>query len=61
MWTDRLREADAQRYTILAENEGLVGFANIFLEDDSRWGALLDNLHVAADTNGVASARGCWH
>ncbi len=47
IWADRLGEADAQRYTILAENEGLVGFANTFFDGDSRWGALLDNLHVA--------------
>jgi ribosomal protein S18 acetylase RimI-like enzyme len=48
VWTDRLREADVKRYTVLAENVGLVGFANTFFEHDSRWGALLDNLHVAA-------------
>lgn len=48
VWTDRLRDADALRCTILAENDGLVGFANTFFDEDPRWGALLDNLHVAA-------------
>ncbi|MGI8904249.1 MAG: GNAT family N-acetyltransferase [Solirubrobacteraceae bacterium] len=47
VWTDRLREPNPQRCTILAEYGGLVGFANTFFDDDPTWGALLDNLHVA--------------
>src|SRR6266511_3801296 len=47
VWTDRLREPDPRRCTILAENRSLVGFANTFFDDDPTWGALLDNLHVA--------------
>jgi ribosomal protein S18 acetylase RimI-like enzyme len=47
VWTDRLREPDPRRCTILAENGGLVGFANTVFEHDPTWGALLDNLHVA--------------
>jgi ribosomal protein S18 acetylase RimI-like enzyme len=47
VWTDRLREPDPGRCTILAEDGGLVGFANTVLDDDPTWGALLDNLHVA--------------
>jgi GNAT superfamily N-acetyltransferase len=46
-WTDRLREPDPRRCTILAEDGGLVGFANTFFDEDPTWGALLDNLHVA--------------
>ncbi len=46
MWTDRLREPDPRRCTILAEDGRLLGFANTFFDDDPRWGALLDNLHV---------------
>jgi GNAT superfamily N-acetyltransferase len=46
VWTDRLREPDPRRYTILAETGSLVGFANAFFNDDPTWGALLDNLHV---------------
>jgi ribosomal protein S18 acetylase RimI-like enzyme len=46
VWTDRLREPDPRRCTILAENGSLVGFANTVLNDDPTWGALLDNLHV---------------
>jgi ribosomal protein S18 acetylase RimI-like enzyme len=47
VWTGRLRNPDPRRCTILAEDGGLVGFANTVLDDDPRWGALLDNLHVA--------------
>jgi ribosomal protein S18 acetylase RimI-like enzyme len=48
VWTDRLREPDPRRYTILAEDRRLVGFANTAFDNDPTWGALLDNLHVAA-------------
>jgi GNAT superfamily N-acetyltransferase len=47
VWTERLREPDPSRCTILAEDDGLVGFANTFFDDDPTWGALVDNLHVA--------------
>jgi ribosomal protein S18 acetylase RimI-like enzyme len=46
VWTGRLREPDSRRLTILAEDGGLVGFANTVFDDDPTWGALLDNLHV---------------
>ena len=57
VWTDRLREPDPCRCTILAEGGGLVGFSNARFDADPKWGALLDNLHVA-DTHrrrGIAS------
>ena len=47
VWTDLLREPDPRRFTILAEDGSLVGFANTVFDDDPTWGALLDNLHVA--------------
>ena len=47
VWRERLGKPDPRRCTILAEDGGLVGFANTFFDDDPRWGALLDNLHVA--------------
>jgi ribosomal protein S18 acetylase RimI-like enzyme len=47
VWTARLSEPDPRRCTILAEDGGLVGFANTLLDGDPTWGALLDNLHVA--------------
>ena len=47
VWAERLREPDPGRCTILAEDGGVVGFANTFFDDDPTWGALLDNLHIA--------------
>ena len=47
VWTDRLRDPDRRRCTVLAEDVSLVGFANTLFDDDPIWGALLDNLHVA--------------
>jgi ribosomal protein S18 acetylase RimI-like enzyme len=47
VWRDRLRGPGDGRVTIVAEHDGgLVGFAHTILDDDSTWGALLDNLHV---------------
>ncbi|MDQ6811612.1 MAG: GNAT family N-acetyltransferase [Actinomycetota bacterium] len=47
VWTERPRESDPRRCTLLAEHGTLVGFANTVFGEDARWGALLDNLHVA--------------
>jgi len=50
VWTDRLREPDPGRCTILAEDGcALAAFAHTVFEDDQTWGALLDNLHVVHD------------
>jgi ribosomal protein S18 acetylase RimI-like enzyme len=46
VWTDRLREPNPRRCTILAEDGSLVGFAHTVFHDDPTWGALLDNMHV---------------
>jgi ribosomal protein S18 acetylase RimI-like enzyme len=58
VWTDRLKEPDAGRHTIVAERGGgLIAFAHIAFDEDETWGALLDNLHVANEhkRRGVAS------
>jgi GNAT superfamily N-acetyltransferase len=47
VWTERLREPDPGRCTILADDGDLVGFANTYFDADPEWGALVDNLHVA--------------
>lgn len=52
VWTDRLRDPDPQRCTILAESTDLVGFSNTFFDEDPTWGALLENLHVADGCKG---------
>jgi GNAT superfamily N-acetyltransferase len=47
VWTDRVGEHDPRGCTILAENGGLLGFAHALFDEHPRWGALLDNVHVA--------------
>jgi GNAT superfamily N-acetyltransferase len=47
VWTKRLYAPDRPCQTIVAEfGDGLIAFAHTIFEDDPRWGALLDNLHV---------------
>jgi GNAT superfamily N-acetyltransferase len=48
VWTERLQAPDPLRFTIVAEDASVVGFAHAVFDDDPTWGALLDNLHVAA-------------
>ena len=48
VWTDRLGRRDSGSCTILAEDDGrLIGFAHTVFDESPRWGALLDNIHVA--------------
>ena len=50
VWEKRFGQPESKRFILLAEEgESLVGFACSFLDDDPKFGALLDNLHVAAD------------
>jgi ribosomal protein S18 acetylase RimI-like enzyme len=45
-WAARLSSA-AGTVTLLAEDDaGLVGFVHVVLDDEPRWGSLVDNLHV---------------
>jgi GNAT superfamily N-acetyltransferase len=63
LWAERLREADPGSHTILAENDhGLVGFAHTIFGQDPRFGALLDNLHVAYGDKrrGIGSRLLAW-
>src|SRR3954453_1648229 len=47
VWPAKLAATDPQRFTIVAEDGGIVGFANTRFDEDPTWGSLLDNLHVA--------------
>lgn len=50
VWTDRLVRHDADRLTLVADQDGVVvGFVHMILDEDSTWGAYLENLHVAHD------------
>jgi GNAT superfamily N-acetyltransferase len=52
-WTERLARPLAETVTIVAEDDGaVVGLAHTVLDEDARWGALLDNLHVAHPLKG---------
>jgi ribosomal protein S18 acetylase RimI-like enzyme len=47
VWTDRLTHPEPTSFTIVAEHDGdFLGFSYTKLDEDPRWGALLDNLHV---------------
>ena len=46
VWSQRLGSGDPRLRTILAEDDGLVGFAHTVLDADPTWGVLVDNLHV---------------
>jgi ribosomal protein S18 acetylase RimI-like enzyme len=46
-WSERFARPSLKQRTTVAEVDGeLVGFVHTILDDDRRWGALLDNLHV---------------
>jgi ribosomal protein S18 acetylase RimI-like enzyme len=48
VWSARLCAPDPTRYTVVVHDGGaLLGFAHLVLDDDARWGSLVDNLHVA--------------
>jgi GNAT superfamily N-acetyltransferase len=48
LWTGRLAVPDPRTRTIIAERDGaVVGLAHTILGEDAKWGAFLDNLHVA--------------
>jgi predicted N-acetyltransferase YhbS len=50
VWAERLTRPPSSRYTVVAEQDGaMVGFAHTVFDDDPRWGALVDNLHVVHD------------
>jgi GNAT superfamily N-acetyltransferase len=63
LWSSRLATPGTNRLTILAEAEaearsGIVGFVHVVLDDDERWGSLVDNLHVTRgrQRHGVGTA-----
>lgn len=54
VWSGRMCSIDANMTIVLAEEGNtLVGFGCLFLNHDSEFGALLDNLHVAKSYGGM--------
>ena len=53
LWEERMATASAAMCVLKAVTaDDVVGFACVFLNHDSRWGALLDNLHVRPGLTG---------
>src|SRR5205823_1577423 len=53
VWGERLTNPGPDQRTIVAVADGRpLGFAHTAFDDDPRWGALLDNLHVIHDVKG---------
>jgi ribosomal protein S18 acetylase RimI-like enzyme len=58
IWSARLA-TPARTETLVAEDGSrAVGFVHVILDDDPRWGSLIDNLHVVPDRqrSGIGSA-----
>lgn len=52
-WTARMKLQQPERIVLKAlQAHAICGFACVFLDEDVRWGALLDNLHVAPEWTG---------
>jgi GNAT superfamily N-acetyltransferase len=50
VWTRRLTGQRRDCVTIVAVADGgIAGFVHVVLDEDERWGSLLDNLHVSRD------------
>jgi ribosomal protein S18 acetylase RimI-like enzyme len=59
VWSRRLAAPGPERITILAEADAEVaGFVHVVLDEDERWGSLVDNLHVSGtrQRQGIGSA-----
>jgi GNAT superfamily N-acetyltransferase len=53
VWIERSKIIDPKRWVLVAEeNQKIIGFACTFLDDCTKYGALLDNLHVLKEHQG---------
>ncbi len=47
VWEQRLGQPSPRQHVVVADDGGfLLGFACVYLNEDSIWGCLLDNIHV---------------
>ena len=61
VWSERLAPPTANQSTTVVEIDGeLVGFVHTIFDEDPKWGALVDNLHVtySRKRGGSLMARG---
>lgn len=49
VWSQRLVAPIGTVTTLAEDDAGLAGFVHIVLDEDPRWGTLLDNLHIRLD------------
>lgn len=50
VWAERLSTHDAMSSTIVAKDGNcVIGFVHVILDEDARYGSLIDNLHVVFD------------
>jgi ribosomal protein S18 acetylase RimI-like enzyme len=50
VWRSRLAEPQNSHFTVVArQGDEILGFAHTILDEDPRWGSLLENLHVQSD------------
>jgi ribosomal protein S18 acetylase RimI-like enzyme len=54
IWLQRLSApAENQRIWVACDDELLLGFCCLYLAKDAQWGTYLDNLHLAANAQGL--------
>jgi len=59
VWEKRLGGPPANQFVVVAEQESrIIGFACAYGGDDSRWGTLLDNIHVRPELHGRGIGTG---
>ena len=58
VWTSRLAAPHLNSFTVVADSRGeICGFAHVVYDENPKWGALVDNLHVRHDlkANGIGT------
>lgn len=61
-WAARLSSNTPATHTTVAEVDGeVIGFVHVVIDDDDRWGSLVDNLHVRHDMQGTGIGRALLH
>lgn len=59
LWKDRFDKPKSNQYVIVAEQDAeMVGFACVYVGENSQWGSYVDNLHVRKDqqSKGIGKA-----
>ncbi len=59
LWDARFTKFDRQKHhvAVAADNDSIVGFVCVLLDEEPEYGALLDNLHVLPECHGRGAGR----